>query len=43
MELGVCFILAILIFSYTAPRQTGRWFAKVVIGYRAQMREEGEA
>jgi hypothetical protein len=26
-----------------SPRQTGRFLAKIVIGYRAQLRDEGEA
>lgn len=33
-------ILVAVIFS---PRQTGRFIAKIRIGYRAQLRDEGEA
>lgn len=37
-------LLTILILSVVfGPRQAGRCIAKIVIGYRAQLRDEGEA
>lgn len=36
-------LLTILILSTCfGPRQAGRFIAKIVIGFRAQMRDEGE-
>lgn len=37
-------LLTILILSALfGPRQAGRFIAKIVIGFRAQLRDEGEA
>lgn len=33
----------LLLCIFYSPRQTGRFLAKIAIGYRAQMRDEGEA
>lgn len=36
-------LASLAIAALLSPRQTGRFLAKIVIGYRAQMRDEGEA
>jgi hypothetical protein len=41
---ALAFLLAVLILStMIGPRQAGRFIAKIRIGYRAQLRDEGEA
>ncbi len=35
----VCLTLSVLL----GPRQAGRFIAKIVIGYRAQLRDEGHS
>lgn len=36
-------LVATIFLTLTGPRQAGRFLAKIVIGFRAQMRDEGEA
>lgn len=36
-------LMALILLALTGPRQAGRFLAKIVIGFRAQMRDEGEA
>lgn len=35
------FLIVLLVLVMNAPRQTGRFIAKILIGYRAQLRDEG--
>lgn len=42
MQWLACLVAAMLTFVIWSPRQTGRFIAKMVIGYRAQLREEGQ-
>lgn len=41
MQWLACLLAATLTFVIWSPRQTGRFIAKIVIGYRAQLRDEG--
>lgn len=36
-------ITVTLAWALWSPRQTGRFIAKIVIGYRAQLRDEGHS
>lgn len=35
-------VMALILLTLTGPRQAGRFIAKIVIGFRAQLRDEGE-
>ncbi|MEN5084282.1 hypothetical protein ABE438_17515 [Bosea sp. TWI1241] len=43
MSAAFAVLLLLIMAVVNAPRQTGRLIAKVVIGFRAQLRDEGEA